>query len=868
MIARTVQGSLEAARGFRELREDARVTSNVDDEALYSALEASSWLLAEEDQDAHAALEDATKHVALSEEVAAELAEVALQSRRADLALQFAQPYSDELNELLAAEAHLHLEDEQFDASLTVVRRLFETASESDNRRRAAFALLMAATIRAEVAWDDDAAAMVDPARAWIPATMKAQRLAEEGDYDGAERLLLPYSDRANPIRALIDVAARKAERDGKWIKALRLSGALLGKAHDDSDRLRHAALLGRSGDHSGALAEYVGIARSSDAARAVRRSAYRSVALIYEKRADFGELATIGREWYAFAPDDADGAWLAIYALTRLTKVDQAYSAWQTYRDGLEVVTEEQALLVAQIHDWYAPVADALDAISSLSNARERPERLEYALIVCALRRGDAQLEPALESRVRESFDTFPRRFPESRLLRAIKIDPEDPLTGLLEMLEEQRDDRNAVDDAERAIADGTGPVAVLAALVGMSVGEVLLRMNALPLGFAAPELFQQDLAEATIALEAGGAVWDATSVYVAGGLDELVTSVLRNALPASRLGQATLDDAGRALAQLSKDPVGSLHQGTEPGDVGIVEADPDLNKREKARAAGTLELARSFPAPTRPASSAGEDPRLEELVDNEHTSGQFATFVESVLLAKRHGLPLYTDDRYVRQVARQIGVRAFGTLALLETLVQRDLLTPDQAQEARHRLLSTGAWGLRPTATELAEAARGNRYLLTSGVAQVLLDRVAWRHDTMEILQATIGFLQAVFDEESHELLHWLARILDAWNKAIPEAPRGVHMRNIMALVLEPLADDPLVSEGCVQAISEAFTQLPTVLDYLRGENALWRATALYLDIGAQHSPEAKVAVFGRILTRVGEGDRERLLRWFVTP
>jgi len=81
--------SLTAARGFRELREDAHITTNFANEALFAALEASAWLLAEEHKDAHTVLEDMAAQLPFDAAIAADLAEVALQSHRPDLALVF-----------------------------------------------------------------------------------------------------------------------------------------------------------------------------------------------------------------------------------------------------------------------------------------------------------------------------------------------------------------------------------------------------------------------------------------------------------------------------------------------------------------------------------------------------------------------------------------------------------------------------------------------------------------------------------------------------------------------------------------------------------------------------------------------------------
>jgi hypothetical protein len=44
-----------------------------------------------------------------------------------------------------------------------------------------------------------------------------------------------------------------------------------------------------------------------------------------HEQHGEFAKLAAIGGEWYAFAPEDADAAWVRLYALTRPTRVADA---------------------------------------------------------------------------------------------------------------------------------------------------------------------------------------------------------------------------------------------------------------------------------------------------------------------------------------------------------------------------------------------------------------------------------------------------------------------------------------------------------------------------------------------------------------
>jgi hypothetical protein len=261
------------------------------------------------------------------------------------------------------------------------------------------------------------------------------------------------------------------------------------------------------------------------------------------------------------------------------------------------------------------------------------------------------------------------------------------------------------------------------------------------------------------------------------------------------------------------------------------------------------------------------GEDPRVEELLDHEDTSMQFATFIESLVLATRHGLAVYSDDRHARQMAREMGLRAFGTPALLESLLQRGLLTPEQSADARDRLLRTGTWGLRPQASELVRVAASTDFSLTDGVARALLDRSAWRNDMIFMLRVWVEFLQTVRRRAPAELCAWLARIIDAQSASMSEMPYEVHARNLLALALDPVAEDPLVDDDCLHAIIDAFGRIPHYFVDMRLEEVLPSATALYLQIGAEHSVDAKVWVFRKILARLDEGHRSRLMELFVT-
>lgn len=243
-------------------------------------------------------------------------------------------------------------------------------------------------------------------------------------------------------MRSLIDLAARGAEQSGDWTKALRLSEVLLAReAAQDDDRLVHASLAFRNGDAGQAVLEFLALARDVRRPRTPRRRAYRGAAEILQERHDYGELESVTDEWIRFAPEDTDAGWLRLFSLVRQSLVERALERW--HERELPVKTEQQALLLAQIFSLAAPPREAVAEIARLLDRFERPERLEFALIDASLRQQGAELDEPLEARVRQAFQEFTDRFPNSTLMRAFSINSDDPAQSFAEVVREQQGDR-----------------------------------------------------------------------------------------------------------------------------------------------------------------------------------------------------------------------------------------------------------------------------------------------------------------------------------------------------------------------------------------------------------------------------------------
>ena len=129
------------------------------------------------------------------------------------------------------------------------------------------------------------------------------------------------------------------------------------------------------------------------------------------------------------------------LFSLVRQSLVERALERW--HERELPVKTEQQALLLAQIFSLAAPPREAVAEIARLSDRFERPERLEFALIDASLRQQGAELDEPLEARVRQAFQEFTDRFPNSTLMRAFSINSDDPAQSFAEVVREQQGDR-----------------------------------------------------------------------------------------------------------------------------------------------------------------------------------------------------------------------------------------------------------------------------------------------------------------------------------------------------------------------------------------------------------------------------------------
>ena len=732
--------------------------------------------------------------------------------------------------------------------------------SDRPERHQAAFLVLCAASDNLAVPWDEVAEKVVTEDRPLAAAFLRAERHVLEGDLDEAEALLRANSDEPDALRFLVHIAYKQARPD----RVLRFAKTLVERTGSASDRILLAKALAQDGQQATAIEQLRALARDPKAGQDEQRRAYGLAASLLQEKRDFGELERLSREW-SEVDSDSYPRWLVVMSLAARFRHDDALTAWRELQSPA-ADSENRALLLTEVFALAAEPVEALETIASLSDRYGRPERLEVALMQTALRieRVAPVLPEELEARVRESFNTFPERFPNSTSMRTLAIDPDDPLGSFGVALGDQLQQR--ADHAERELRNvrlGISPVAVLSTSAGRSVGEILMYLPALPLAYPDQQFDQLDRADAADAYETGAAVWDAAAIYCVAALGNPVEKTFRTALPSSTVAHATQAEA--ASDTIAPKSSGSGQLFLHNGVLRFSEQTEHDRQSKELRATEMLRLARDLPAAEAPSPTASDDEttkRLRTIMDHDAPRA-VRGWAETLAIVRAEGIGIYSDDRAVRASARQLGLKTFGTLAFLDVLAERKQIEGDIRDKARMRLLANGAWGAQPSVDELAELAKASDWQPTPGLRAAFSDTSAWLAGGARWADVILGFLDRVSSHVPAQMDVWAHRAVDA----LTEAVGGNYTNNSVGLLLvalNPIDRPARMSDPGLRAFITSLRKLAYFRYFRPPEDLLVSATRTFLEGG--DSEHERAIILKAILGRLDEEDQTLLRDRFI--
>jgi tetratricopeptide (TPR) repeat protein len=645
-------------------------------------------------------------------------------------------------------------------------------------RDLAAMELLLLAGTAPDIDWNQKAEAVVTAKDSRTAVALKAFWFERTGNPAEAERELLRHSDEAWALRELMRVSGRATE----WEKAAGYADALLRGETDWASYLSAAEAFHLSGDQERAMTEFGKLANNQDAPVAIRAAAYRRLVAPAVNGRDYGEVLRLVRPWLELQPNDADAGWVEAVALAMLGFDQDALAGIE--QRGLHPRRPDEFRIAAQLYISAGEPVAALRKVVEFAEQQNPPsEQMETFVISAALRAGSRIPE---ELRERVSVQRFVELFPDSEHLEARSIE------DLKEFIDGLADRAQRVKTVEDQVYDAYDtPTAVLAVITGNDVGSLWMRMSVgrgLPMGYSNWEL---DLLERQDARDAigGPVLWDATGIFAVDHVLNTHSDTIRTAFPNANITQAALADMAESLRRLQLAPDGPVRERKElgynlqEGKAEFYDISAEAVEAEAQRARRALDFAQKLNAVPN-ADSAHPQPEDEQLdlVENSAFRGMVATFGT----ARRLNLPIYSDDREIRRRARAFGLRAFGTVAALDSLTERRLIELDERVAARRTLLRTKALGVHSSGDELILLAREATWSLTLELGVAALDPGQWREQIPVTLLTWTQFFYAVYREAPDYLMPWVFRILDALKQTRPEIPIAVQARHLFAMSL----------------------------------------------------------------------------------
>ena len=794
----------------------------------------------------------------LPDDIAFMVAQTAMLCQQPELVLRLVQDgVSEPEGQLLRAEAQVAVADAD-DATVAEAVAVIDGFMRGDDEalsKRAAFSVLDTSIWRKEVEWNEGAAEIIRADRPDIAAAMRAERHLLLDEFEQAEAALLPYASTATYQRRLRDYAAAAAD----WPKVGDRSRQLIRDWNDPSDRLALGHALQHTATPEAAIVEFLKVGRDASVDDSLRDTAFGAAMETVGSRRDYGAILELAREWRNALPNSSNATWNVLFGLARLSEHADAYELARVTR--LEAATPERATLLAEIYYRAAPRPEAIATIVSLSDRFDRKvEALEALVIAASLGADPEEVGEPLGHRIGETISSFEGRFPESQTLRSFPAPRSaEEFEAFLKELAGDRPMRQA--QLLDAIRDGQAPVNAFAAASPGRVSTTWRRLNIMPLGFATAEHDAADRQAATDAL-GGAVVFDPSSLVVINCLAEIKDKILR-ALPGSMITNETLEDVDADTQPIARRVAQSEHH--LDGSVTLRGVSPEEEAAADNQAAEILVIAKSLDV--QPPLGTGVSHEIEQLYEETEERAEFKVLAATIALAQRLGRPMYTDDRWIRELARSNGIQVFGTVALLDVVAERGIISTRQHQAARLGLTQRGAWGLSLDRSELIVAGRAVSFGLNRTLIGAFHDRAAWRGRPAERFREFGAFLNVAFDERPETFGLWVHRLLDAAHSAVPHMRRTWFAEAVLVMCWGLGDADPHLSEDCFHALVEEIKALPPSL-CMPGHDAVMGAIQQFLSLANDRPDDERFPVFCLIVRRLRVFDSVRAIQTFVRP
>jgi hypothetical protein len=521
-----------------------------------------------------------------------------------------------------------------------------------------------------------------------------------------AAEMLVDVLQGASRFDEALDEAARGFEQFGEAILAHKRLNLLVLADHPDE-----------------AAAEAVRLLARADTAPELRLRTRRRLIGHYAHNGDWPAVEEQSRAALVEFPGLADLEWGLIAATCNRGRLDRGQELFEQFDPEISATQHAGLWMSLHMHNGFSceDVNTALELMDRWRDDASFVGQVLTAFLAAAGRRGPSgalilpDLDPQTSQRFQAALLTYTAQHPDGPL-QPTSSDPHDLAEMLRAHLAPQAERIEAI---ERQVRAGRMSVGVLAALLDRSYARALIQRACGIILAVSPDPgpFVIELDAAQAALD-GPVIIQSSAIAVATTLLPDRWPQLRGSFTEVRLPRDAWMDFRAAREELLRDPDSTFSISYDPRNQVLVrhqfteEEHGYLTQRFIAIDTAMRDL------------SLAAVSELGALAD--YTPGDTDVALSPLALAAETGTTLWCDDIVLRGIAREHGIPAFGTLALLHALIDADR-TPDTLREDVIRLARGYVTDIMLAPDELLSLAAENQY--KPGPATAALSRpVFW--------------------------------------------------------------------------------------------------------------------------------------------
>ena len=603
------------------------------------------------------------------------------------------------------------------DAALSRMRNALARAADEPSRLRALFGLALLGEI------DEGALAEVPEAAV---ALLRGVAALHNGNAAEARATLLPCRTES-PTHAYYLAQAQHRDGDTEGAVATLTQAAEHHNAVSLWEPAAQILLEAQELDDAAAMATG---AIAKNLPRAAARRLRMMLAEIAERRLDWREMESCARAVVNEFPQDTQAAWTVVAALFRQAKNQEAWAFLTAHE--LEPFNETTAQLAIIVFDGIdAPHRNA-GPVLEIARMYTDSENVTALAISTLMTSGDhIRFSEEQQSQLRETTDDFLARFPDSGMLWSYSaVDPEELLGNLGDL---SKDQAVALEPLVEQVRYGRLPYGVLHRVFALPYADLLLSVAAGSITAISGDSERRDRERRAAAAAFGNEVAVDTSVVATAILAELDPSHFAQVFQSVFVGEELIIDA-RLAVQKARQPV-SGRSTYDPllGHAAVSPVDEQQLGATRERARRALNTLKGW-------QTVNSGPLASPDGLQEHS---LRPWDASIRVAINRQCALWCDDLALRDLAESVGIPAFGTWALYESLISTPAgtLLP-KPLEVKAQMLRARIADVPIGLPDLAKAADESEF--SDNVVCGYLSRpLAWARDTSATLE---WFLNAV--------------------------------------------------------------------------------------------------------------------------